>query len=45
MRHKSRLALELAAWLFFMVAMIFLWVSGAPEPPETPTQLHVVETR
>ena len=43
MRHKSRLVLELAAWLFLLAAVAYLWVASAE--PETPTQLHVVETR
>lgn len=43
MRHKSRLALELAAWLFLFAVVSYLWVASAE--PETPTELHVVETR
>lgn len=45
MRRRKRLALvlELAAWLFLLAAVAYLWVMSAE--PETPTQVHVVETR
>ena len=43
-RKRLALVLELAAWwLLILIAVAYLLVASAE--PETPTQLHVVETR